>query len=225
MTPSMSIWSLVANASLVVQFVLLTLIIISVSSWVTIFQKFMALRLAKEQLEEFREKFWSGMEMSKLFSGVDMLTSSGVERIIFVGYKSFNNMRRKNADPAPLQAEVERAMRVALAEEEDKLKSGLPFLATVGSTSPYVGLFGTVWGIMQSFRGLAHVQQATLAVVAPGIAEALIATAIGLFAAIPAVVAYNRLLARSEQILVHYENFAEEFSGIVQRNLSAKEGF
>lgn len=224
MTPSMSIWSLVANASIVVQLVLLTLLVISVASWVTIFQKFILLRYANSQLEDFREKFWSGMEMSKLFSGVDSLNSTGVERIIFTGYKSFTNMRRKNADLAPLQQEVERAMRVALAEEEEKLKSGLPFLATVGSTSPYVGLFGTVWGIMQSFRGLAHVQQATLAVVAPGIAEALIATAIGLFAAIPAVVAYNRLLANSDKILVHYENFAEEFSGIVQRNLSGKEG-
>lgn len=224
MTPSMSIWSLIANASLVVQFVLLTLLVISIASWVTIFQKFILLRYANSHLEEFRDKFWSGMEMSKLFSGVDALNSTGVERIIFTGYKSFTNMRRKNADPVPIQQEVERSMRVALAEEEEKLKSGLPFLATVGSTSPYIGLFGTVWGIMQSFRGLAHVQQATLAVVAPGIAEALIATAIGLFAAIPAVVAYNRLLANSEKILVHYENFGEEFSGIVQRNLSGKEG-
>lgn len=221
----MSIWSLIVNASIVVQFVLLTLLVVSVASWVTIFQKFTLLRYANSQLEDFRDKFWSGMEMSKLFSGVDSLNSNGVERIIFTGYKSFTSMRRKNADLAPLQQEVERAMRVALAEEEEKLKSGLPFLATVGSTSPYIGLFGTVWGIMQSFRGLAHVQQATLAVVAPGIAEALIATAIGLFAAIPAVVAYNRLLANSDKILVHYENFAEEFSGIVQRNLSGKEGF
>lgn len=224
MTPSMSIWSLIANASLVVQFVLLTLLVISIASWVTIFQKFILLRYANSHLEEFRDKFWSGMEMNKLFNGVDSLNSTGVERIIFTGYKSFTNMRRKNADPVPIQQEVERSMRVALAEEEEKLKSGLPFLATVGSTSPYIGLFGTVWGIMQSFRGLAHVQQATLAVVAPGIAEALIATAIGLFAAIPAVVAYNRLLANSEKILVHYENFGEEFSGIVQRNLSGKEG-
>lgn len=225
MTPSMSIWSLVANASFVVQLVLLTLVVVSVFSWVKIFQKFMLLKSANLQLEDFRERFWSGMEMSKLFSTTDAMLTTGVERVVFTGYKSFTNMRRKNADAKPLMQEVERSMRVALAEEEERLKNGLSFLATVGSTSPYVGLFGTVWGIMQSFRGLAHVQQATLAVVAPGIAEALIATAIGLFAAIPAVVAYNRLLSNSDKILVHYENFAEEFSGIVQRNLSAKEGF
>lgn len=221
---SMSMWSLVSNASLLVQLVMLTLLLASVISWIIIFQRSSALGAARKGLEQFEDRFWSGVDLSRLYrevSGKHEL--NGTERIFQAGFKEFSRLRQQQGmQPDAIMDAVARAMRVAIAREEEHLEQNLPFLATVGSTSPYVGLFGTVWGIMNSFRGLAQVQQATLATVAPGIAEALIATAIGLFAAIPAVVAYNRFAARSEVMIARYETFAEEFHAILHRSVHAK---
>ncbi|MFW9606130.1 MAG: protein TolQ [Pseudomonas sp.] len=218
----MSMWSLVSNASLVVQLVMLSLLGASVMSWVLIFQRSSMLRAAKNGLEEFEERFWSGIDLSKLYRQVSASPNidSGPEQIFRAGFKEFSRLRQQpGVDPVAVMDGVSRAMRVAISREEERLDQSLPFLATVGSTSPYVGLFGTVWGIMNSFRGLAQVQQATLATVAPGIAEALIATAIGLFAAIPAVIAYNRFSARGETLIGRYYTFADEFQAILHRKV------
>ena len=218
----MSMWSLVSNASLVVQLVMLSLLGASVMSWVLIFQRSSMLRAAKNGLEEFEERFWSGIDLSKLYRQVSASPNidSGPEQIFRAGFKEFSRLRQQpGVDPVAVMDGVSRAMRVAISREEERLDQSLPFLATVGSTSPYVGLFGTVWGIMNSFRGLAQVQQATLATVAPGIAEALIATAIGLFAAIPAVMAYNRFSARGETLIGRYYTFADEFQAILHRKV------
>ena len=218
----MSMWSLVSNASLVVQLVMLILVGASITSWILIFQRSSMLRAARRALDTFEERFWSGIDLSKLYrqiSGQPDL-DSGLEHIFRAGFKEFSRLRQQSGvDPDAVMDGVNRAMRVAISREEEKFEQSLPFLATVGSTSPYVGLFGTVWGIMNSFRGLAQVQQATLATVAPGIAEALIATAIGLFAAIPAVIAYNRFSARSEMLLGRYYTFADEFQAILHRKV------
>ncbi len=222
MVEKMSLWSLVVNASLVVQLVMLSLLIASVVSWVMIFQRRNILAQARKSLHEFEERFWSGVDLSHLFREVNSNPNpnSALENIFRSGIKEFTRLRQQtDADPDAVMDGVQRSMRVALAREEEKLEAHLPFLATVGSTSPYVGLFGTVWGIMNSFRGLANVHQATLASVAPGISEALIATAIGLFAAIPAVIAYNRYSARVESLMNSYETFAEEFSSILHRRV------
>ncbi|MFW3682125.1 protein TolQ [Pseudomonas aeruginosa] len=217
-----SMWSLISNASIVVQLVMLTLVAASVTSWIMIFQRGNAMRAAKKALDAFEERFWSGIDLSKLYrqAGSNPDPDSGVEQIFRAGFKEFSRLRQQpGVDPDAVMEGVARAMHVAISREEEKLEASLPFLATVGSTSPYVGLFGTVWGIMNSFRGLATVQQATLATVAPGIAEALIATAIGLFAAIPAVIAYNRFSARSEMLIGRYYTFADEFQAILHRKV------
>jgi len=223
----MSMWHLISSASVLVQLVMLTLVGASIASWVLIFQRSSVTRAAKASLEEFEDRFWSGIDLSKLYRQVTGTPNpdSGLEQIFRAGFKEFSRMRQQQGvDPEAVMDAVQRAMRVAISREEEKLEQHLPFLATVGSTSPYVGLFGTVWGIMNSFRGLATVQQATLATVAPGIAEALIATAIGLFAAIPAVVAYNRFSARSEILISRYYTFADEFSSILHRRVHTSEG-
>ncbi|MGH8354784.1 MAG: protein TolQ [Pseudomonas sp.] len=217
-----SMWSLISNASIVVQLVMLILVAASVTSWVMIFQRSNMLRAAKKALESFEERFWSGIDLSKLYrqAGSNPDPDSGVEQIFRGGFKEFSRLRQQpGVDPDAVMDGVARAMRVAISREEEKLEQSLPFLATVGSTSPYIGLFGTVWGIMNSFRGLAQVQQATLATVAPGIAEALIATAIGLFAAIPAVIAYNRFASRGEMLIGRYYTFADEFQAILHRKV------
>ncbi|UAX00072.1 protein TolQ [Halopseudomonas nanhaiensis] len=222
----MSMWHLVSSASVLVQLVMLTLIAASVASWIIIFQRTTTLRAAKSSLDDFEERFWSGIDLSKLYRQVTGTPNadSGLEQIFRAGFKEFSRMRQQpGVDPDAVMDAVQRSMRVAISREEEKLDSHLSFLATVGSTSPYIGLFGTVWGIMNSFRGLATVQQATLATVAPGIAEALIATAIGLFAAIPAVIAYNRFSARSEMLIGRYYTFADEFSSILHRRVHASE--
>lgn len=227
MLETMSVWSLVANASVVVQAVMAILVLASLISWVMIFQRFFFLGSAKRALHKFEDKFWSGVDLGQLFNEVNEKhdSASGAEEIFRAGLKEYTRMtKQQNFDPDAVMAGVERSMRVALAREEEKLDAHLPFLATVGSTSPYVGLFGTVWGIMNSFRGLANVQQATLSSVAPGISEALVATAIGLFAAIPAVIAYNRFSARAENLLNNYETFADEFSSILHRRVHASRG-
>ena len=223
----MSMWHLIGGASVLVQLVMLVLVLASIASWVLIFQRSSVTRAAKASLDEFEDRFWSGIDLSKLYRQVTGTPNpdSGLEQIFRAGFKEFSRMRQQQGvEPEAVMDAVQRAMRVAISREEEKLEQHLPFLATVGSTSPYVGLFGTVWGIMNSFRGLATVQQATLATVAPGIAEALIATAIGLCAAIPAVVAYNRFSARSEMLISRYYTFADEFSSILHRRVHISEG-
>nr|WP_284060339.1 protein TolQ [Pseudomonas sp. NW5] len=222
----MSIWGLISDASIVVQLVMLALLAASITSWVMIFQRSNLLRAAKRSLDGFEERFWSGIDLSKLYrqAASDPDPDSGTEQIFRAGFKEFSRLRQQpGVDPDAVMDGVNRAMRVAISREEEKLEHGLPFLATVGSTSPYVGLFGTVWGIMNSFLGLSQAQQATLATVAPGIAEALIATAIGLFAAIPAVVAYNRFSARGELLINRYYTFADEFQAILHRKVHASD--
>ncbi|WP_250658581.1 protein TolQ [Alkalimarinus coralli] len=224
MEEQLSIWSLVANASFIVQFVMLLLFAASVLSWMIIFQRGTLFKQAKKSRIAFEERFWSGMDLNELYRE---LTSSehshgGLENIFKAGFNEFTRLRQQgNADSEAIMEGTQRAMRVAVSREGDYLDSHLPFLATVGSTSPYVGLFGTVWGIMNSFRGLAQVQQATLATVAPGISEALVATAMGLFAAIPAVIAYNRYSAHADELVSSYETFADEFSSILHRTVHA----
>lgn len=222
----MSMWNLISSASLVVQLVMLILVGASIASWVLIFQRSQLLRAARNSLNIFEDRFWSGVDLSKLYREVcsNPDPDSGVEQIFRAGFKEFSRLnQQQHANPESVMDGVARSMRVAISHEEEKLEQALPFLATVGSTSPYIGLFGTVWGIMNSFRGLAQVQQATLATVAPGIAEALIATAIGLFAAIPAVIAYNRFAARSENLIARYYTFADEFQAILHRKVHSKE--
>lgn len=222
----MSMWHLISSASLLVQLVMLILVAASVVSWVMIFQRSTTIRSAKAALDDFEDRFWSGIDLSKLYRQVTANpdVNSGLEQIFRAGFKEFSRMRQQaGVDPEAVMDAVQRSMRVAISREEEKLELHLSFLATVGSTSPYVGLFGTVWGIMNSFRGLATVQQATLATVAPGIAEALIATAMGLFAAIPAVIAYNRFSARSESLISRYYTFADEFSSILHRRVHSRD--
>lgn len=213
---------MILGSSLFIQFLMLCLLLGSVLSWVSIFQRWQLFRKTRKGHENFRERFWSGMELSELFRDTETSGVEGAERIVFLGFKAFNRIRQRTADPVAILEAVERSMRIAIAEEQDRLNVGLPFLATIGSVSPHVGLFGTVWGIIEAFRSLATVQQATFAVVAPGMAEALITTALGLFVAIPAVVAYNRYLSSSELLLNHYENFADEFAGLLHRSLVTK---
>lgn len=221
----MSMWNLISNASLVVQLVMLILVGASIASWVLIFQRSQLLRAARNSLNIFEDRFWSGVDLSKLYREVcsNPDPDSGVEQIFRAGFKEFSRLnQQQHANPASVMDGVARSMRVAISHEEEKLEQALPFLATVGSTSPYIGLFGTVWGIMNSFRGLANVQQAAISTVAPGISEALVATAIGLFAAIPAVMAYNRFASHSDTLLKQYQNFSEEFTSILHRQAHAR---
>ncbi len=217
---SMSVLSLIANASIVVQIIMLILFSLSMISWYMISQRQSVLSKTKRALNEFEERFWSGIDLSRLFVQVNTEPNqhSGEENIFRAGFKEFARLRKSsNSDPESVMAGTERSMRVALLREQEKLEKHLPFLATVGSTSPYIGLFGTVWGIMHSFLALANENQATLSLVAPGIAEALIATAIGLFAAIPAVIGYNRFSSSVDSLLHNYETFMDEFSSILHR--------
>jgi biopolymer transport protein TolQ len=216
-----SVWYLISNAGVLVQLVMLLLLLASVASWALILQRIQVFRKAQQSRMAFEERFWSGMDLGQLYREVaaEPTPFSGMESIFRAGFREFSRLRQQSHDADAVMDGAQRAMRVAFSREQERLEASLPFLATVGSTSPYIGLFGTVWGIMNSFRGLAQVQQATLATVAPGISEALIATAMGLFAAIPAVIAYNRFAARSDALLKNYETFAEEFSSILHRRV------
>ncbi len=198
---------------------MLILLGFSIACWAMIFQRRQVLNKAKQQLKDFEDKFWSGADLSKLYSEVSVKNKiEGIESLFVAGFKEFARLRKSHIDnPQVIVDGTHRAMRVALSREVDSLETHLPFMATVGSISPYIGLFGTVWGIMNSFIGLGAVQQATLAMVAPGIAEALIATAMGLFAAIPAVMAFNRFSHKVEKLENGYGNFMEEFASILQR--------
>jgi biopolymer transport protein TolQ len=215
----LSFIDLFMQASLLVKFVMLTLLGFSVASWTMIFQRMSVLRQAEQQLHSFEDKFWSGVDLTKLYNEIsNQLSISGIEHLFVAGFKEFARLRKSQINsPQVILEGTYRTMRVALSREVDALEKHLPFLATVGSISPYIGLFGTVWGIMNAFISLGAVEQATLAMVAPGIAEALIATAMGLFAAIPAVMAYNRFTHKVEKLENSYGNFIEEFASILQR--------
>ena len=219
-TQDLSILSLVTNASVLVQAVMALLLAVSLMSWTYIFRKWFVLRRARAQTEKFERDFWSGADLNALYQSAanDRHGAGSLERIFEAGMREFIKLKAGQRADSAIQLEgARRAMRATYQREMDDLESHLSFLASVGSVSPYVGLFGTVWGIMNSFRGLANVQQATLANVAPGIAEALVATAIGLFAAIPAVVAYNRYAHDIDRLAIRFESFVEEFSNILQR--------
>lgn len=220
MTADMSLLSLLLNASTLVKLVMLLLLAASVYSWSIIFQQGKYLRTSRSAADDFESAFWSGVDLNKLYQKLSSRERklSGLEAIFVAGFKEFIRLKKQNSSQPEIYMEViQRAMRVSLANEESRLESNLPFLATVQSMSPYIGLFGTVWGIMHSFRQLGTVQQATLAMVAPGISEALIATAMGLVAAIPAGIAYNRYINRVDGISLKYRTFVEEFLGIMQR--------
>jgi len=214
-----TILKLITEASLVVQIVMAILVLASLMSWALMLIKSSQLRAAAKQLDKFEDRFWSGISLKKLYDDLAHKTKQhGMEKIFFSGYHEYLRIyQNKNITHLPMVATAQRAMRVAESRELDRLEQNLSFLATVGSISTYIGLFGTVWGIMNSFISLGEMQQATLAVVAPGIAEALIATAIGLLTAIPAIVAYNRFSDKADRIAVHYENFREEFITLLER--------
>lgn len=216
----MSLFSLVSGASLPVQVVMLILLAASLVSWWYIFLKVMMLSRAANEADAFEHAFWTGGDLNKLYESVTAgrRSAQGMASIFEAGFKEYARLKRQGGmEVSDLMEGSRRAMRAAYNRELDELDAHLPFLASVGSVSPYIGLLGTVWGIMNAFRGLANVAQATLAHVAPGIAEALIATAIGLFAAIPAVVAYNRFTANVDRLAIRYESFMEEFTNILQR--------
>ncbi|MEW6353067.1 MAG: protein TolQ [Pseudomonadota bacterium] len=219
MTTDLSIVHLIINASVLVQLVMLLLLAVSMVSWTMIFRKRAALQQARAAADEFESRFWSGKDLNALYGQISRRErAQGMEAIFEAGFQEFARLRKQpEIEPMAVLEGAQRSMRVALSREIDTLEVNLPFLATVGSTSPYIGLFGTVWGIMNSFRGLGNVHQATLAMVAPGIAEALIATAMGLFAAIPAVIAYNAFANDVERLINRYDAFLEEFSTILQR--------
>lgn len=220
--PDTSLWTFIANAGPVVKFVMLILLFASLSSWTLIFQRSKQMRDVKNSSREFEAQFWSGIDMQDFFDRMrsEGLVREGLASIFYEGFKAF---QRLSAQPSATKTAIlkgtSRAMQIAHQQELDALEKNLNFLATVGSTSPFIGLFGTVWGIMTSFQALGAAQQATIAMVAPGISEALIATAIGLFAAIPAVIAYNRLITNADNIDKQFQIFQEELSGIFQNKL------
>jgi len=225
MNQDMSILHLVLGASIVVQLVMLLLLVVSVASWAAIFRKMFSLIRVKALNESFERNFWSGTSLNDLYAAAaqNARLSGPMERIFASGMREYQKLReRRIADTASLMDGARRAMRASFQREMDEAESNLSFLASVGSVSPYVGLFGTVWGIMHAFTGLANMQTVTLATVAPGIAEALVATAIGLFAAIPAVVAFNRFARDIDRIAIRLETFMEEFSNILHRNVGAQ---
>ncbi|GAB4061565.1 protein TolQ [Uliginosibacterium sediminicola] len=222
LTEDLSILSLVIQASLVVKCVLALLVAVSCSSWYWIFRKGFAIRAARTATSSFEHEFWAGGDLSTLYrnASANREASGPLARIFESGFREFAKLRGQSSlEAADIINGARRAMRATHQREIDDLEAHLAFLATVGSVSPYVGLFGTVWGIMNAFRGLSNVGTATLAHVAPGIAEALVATAIGLFAAIPAVIAYNRYVHDLDRLAIRFESFMEEFSNILQRQI------
>jgi biopolymer transport protein TolQ len=225
MNQDLSIVQLVLGASWVVQLVMLLLLLVSITSWAAIFRKLFALRRVKSLNDDFEREFWSGTSLNDLFvaAAQNAKLAGPMERIFASGMREYQKLReRRIGDPGTLLDGARRAMRASFQREMDVIETHLSFLASVGSVSPYVGLFGTVWGIMHAFTGLGALQQVTLATVAPGIAESLVATALGLFAAIPAVVAYNRYARDIDRVAIKLETFIEEFSNILQRNLGSQ---
>ncbi|MDO7086141.1 protein TolQ [Pseudocolwellia sp. AS88] len=224
MEAEISILDLFLQASFLVKSVMLILLGFSVVCWAMIFQRSKALNEAEKQLKAFEDKFWSGADLGKLYNEVSARTKViGIENLFVSGFKEFARLRKNNITSSNAILDgTNRAMRVSLSREVDQLEQSLPFMATVGSISPYIGLFGTVWGIMNSFIAIGSAENATLAQVAPGIAEALVATAMGLFAAIPAVMAYNRFSHKVEKLENSYGNFMDEFSSILQRQSTSE---
>ncbi len=221
MSTEHSFLDLILNASLLVQFVMFLLVMASVVSWAMIFHKRKFLKQAKQYANKFESDFWSVEDLSPLYTRISnsRYEPMGMEKIFEAGFKEFVRLRKQeHIEPEAVLDGAQRSMRIATNKEMDQLETNLSFLATVGSTSPYIGLFGTVWGIMNSFQALGAVQQATISMVAPGISEALIATAMGLFAAIPAVIAYNRFSYDVERLINRYDNFTEEFASILHRH-------
>lgn len=224
----LSIISLILNASFLVQSVMAILFVASVMSWIMIVQRGIFLHQAQSNFVEFEDTFWSGIDLEQFYQQLTIKAkedgvTNGIENVFRAGFREFTRLTQiDKADPDAVMEGADRAMRVALSREDEKLGANLPFLANVASVSPYIGLFGTVWGIMVTVRGLGMMQQATLAAVAPGISEALIPTAMGLFAAIPAVIAYNRYAAKVEAINTSYETFSDEFSSILHRQVYSR---
>jgi biopolymer transport protein TolQ len=220
MPNDLSVWTLVLDASPIVQAVVALLLAASVASWAVIFRKGQVIGRSRRQADTFETAFWSGGDLTALYRSIETKgrAGTGLQSIFESGFGEFSRLRQLGTPIEQLLSGARRAMRVAHLRELDRLEQNLAFLATVGSTSPYVGLFGTVWGIMTAFHNLGNVQQATLAAVAPGIAEALITTAVGLFAAIPAVIAYNRLAEQVSRLELRFDTFVEEFSTILQRH-------
>ncbi|MBU2881650.1 protein TolQ [Psychrosphaera sp. B3R10] len=223
MQADISFWGLFWEASFIVKLVMLTLLGLSIASWALIFQRRKVLADAEINTKKFEDKFWSGVDLSRLYSEMTARQNvDGLEALFKDGFKEFARLKKNSVSSAQVYMDgTHRAMRVRLSREVEQLESHLSFLATVGSISPYIGLFGTVWGIMNAFLALGQVQQATLSMVAPGIAEALIATAMGLFAAIPSVLAYNSFARRVEILETSYVNFCEEFANILHRQVTA----
>lgn len=220
MSTDLSIFRLMLDASIVVQLVMLLLVLASLFSWTVIFVKGLTFKRTREAADQFERRFWSGAELGELYKRVSARRGkvTGMEAIFESGFREYVHLHKQgNVDPMSVLEGAQRAMRVALNREIEELEMHLSFLATVGSTSPYVGLFGTVWGIMNSFHAIGQMQHATIAAVAPGISEALVATAMGLFAAIPAVIGYNRYSNDLERLVARYDIFVEEFSTILQR--------
>lgn len=220
MTTDLSIFKLMLDASIVVQLVMLILILASLFSWTLIFVKGLTFKRSRDAADQFERRFWSGAELGELYKRVSARRGkvTGMEAIFESGFREYVHLHKQgNVDPMSVLEGAQRAMRVALNREIEELEMHLSFLATVGSTSPYIGLFGTVWGIMNSFHAIGQMQNATIAAVAPGISEALVATAMGLFAAIPAVIGYNRYSNDLERLVARYDIFVEEFSTILQR--------
>jgi len=224
MNTDLSLITLIAQASVLVQLVMLVLLAASVVSWFIIVRKHKTLKVAAVEALRFEDEFWSGADLSELYTQLNRRHNDreGMEKVFETAFAEYARSYKNTDDSAMLMSSVQRSMKVALSREEEKLESNLSLLATVGSTSPYIGLFGTVWGIMNSFTALGAVKNASLSMVAPGIAEALIATAMGLFAAIPAVIFYNRYAEKVDRLVGRYENFAEEFTTILQRQSPRK---
>lgn len=224
MSNELNFWELFLNASIVVQIVICVLVLFSIISWSIIIQRGRILKNALKGSAVFEDRFWSGEDLNKLYEGLENRRDalSGSEQIFYVGFKEFSRLKQANPEPESIIQGSSRAMNLAMNREIEDLETNVPFLATVASISPYIGLFGTVWGIMHAFMSLSSAKQATLQMVAPGIAEALIATAIGLFAAIPAVMAYNRLSGRLNKLEQNYGNFIDEFTTILHRQVFAQ---
>ena len=224
MEQDLSIITLISQASLFVQAIMAILVLASLLSWYAIAQRVMYFSMAEREMKRFEAQFWSGGDLNTLYQegSNKQGLAVGMESIFRAGFKEFSRMAQRNIDSDAVMEGCQRAMRVAISREEEHMEKSLPFLATVDSTSPYIGLLGTVWGIMGSFHGLAQVQQATLATVAPGISEALVATAMGLIAAIPAVMSYNRFSAKLDSYMGKYETFADEFSSLLHRQVHVR---
>ena len=220
----LSILELFLNASIVVKSVIILLLLASIISWMVIFERWLYINKVSQEFLAFESRFWSdsGLEALLAESQEEDHQTIGAEYLFQIGFLDYKRLKNENIDSETIMSSVQRNMRAALAKEQTLLEKHLPFLATVASVSPYIGLFGTVWGIMNSFRGLAGSSQATLSAVAPGISEALIATAIGLFAAIPALIAYNKFISESDSLVSSMEGFKEEFSAVLHRDIQTK---